>query len=166
MNTRRVNSAAEVILAALAQNRTAAGIALALESAGFLVTPGVDEQARPAPYTATPEAHAQMRAAMSRHFAGQTEVPSPDAPQVCKACGSAPEDWCPDCAACQDGCFGGNDGNPCKHPNARWARRDEDVTPQVTKLRALLAGQRLAGDDPHGLHHDYRLGRDLPTAGA
>lgn len=36
MNTKRVNTVASVILAALTQNRTAAGIALALESAGML----------------------------------------------------------------------------------------------------------------------------------
>lgn len=40
MNTKLVNSAASVINAALTQNRTAAGIALALESAGLLTTPG------------------------------------------------------------------------------------------------------------------------------
>ena len=40
----------------------------------------------------------------------------------------------------------------------------EDVTPQVRKRRALLAGQR-AAQDPYGLHHDYRLGRELPEAG-
>jgi hypothetical protein len=39
VNTKNVNSAAGVILAALEQNRTAAGIALALESAGLLMTP-------------------------------------------------------------------------------------------------------------------------------
>lgn len=39
MNTRLVNSAAGVILAALQQNRTAAGIALALDSAQLLLTP-------------------------------------------------------------------------------------------------------------------------------
>ncbi|MFG3276179.1 hypothetical protein [Streptomyces luteogriseus] len=39
MNTQRVNGAAGVILAALEQNRTPAGIALALESAGLLMTP-------------------------------------------------------------------------------------------------------------------------------
>jgi hypothetical protein len=39
MNTRSVNSAAGVILAAMQQNRTAAGIALALESAGLLMSP-------------------------------------------------------------------------------------------------------------------------------
>jgi hypothetical protein len=40
----------------------------------------------------------------------------------------------------------------------------EDVTPQVQKLRGLLAGQRAALEDPHDseLHHSYRVGRDLP----
>jgi hypothetical protein len=39
---------------------------------------------------------------------------------ACKACGDLPANWCPDCAACESGCFGGNDNNPCSHPNARW----------------------------------------------
>lgn len=39
MNTRLVNSAAGVVNAALTQNRTAAGIAVALESAGLLMGP-------------------------------------------------------------------------------------------------------------------------------
>jgi hypothetical protein len=41
MNTKLVNSAAGVILAALTQNRTAAGIAFALDSAQLLLTPEV-----------------------------------------------------------------------------------------------------------------------------
>jgi hypothetical protein len=39
VNTTSVNTAAGVILAALTQNRTAAGIALALDSAQMLMTP-------------------------------------------------------------------------------------------------------------------------------
>jgi folate-dependent tRNA-U54 methylase TrmFO/GidA len=39
MNTRLVNTAAGVIMAALTQNRTPAGIALALDSAQMLLTP-------------------------------------------------------------------------------------------------------------------------------
>ncbi|WP_262058575.1 hypothetical protein [Streptomyces sp. STR69] len=39
MNTKAINSAAGVINAALTQGRTAAGIALALDSAGLLITP-------------------------------------------------------------------------------------------------------------------------------
>ena len=41
MNAKLVNSAASVILAALKQNRTAAGIAIALDSAQLLLTPAV-----------------------------------------------------------------------------------------------------------------------------
>lgn len=44
MNTRLVNSAAGVILAALQQHRTAAGIALALDSAQLLLTPAVTDE--------------------------------------------------------------------------------------------------------------------------
>jgi hypothetical protein len=42
---------------------------------------------------------------------------------ACKGCGSLPEDWCPDCAACEDGCFGGHKNNPCSHSNASWGGR-------------------------------------------
>jgi hypothetical protein len=46
----------------------------------------------------------------------------------------------------------------------RLPEASEDVTPQVAKLRGLLAGQRAAVEDPHDgeLAHRYRLGRDLP----
>lgn len=46
-------------------------------------------------------------------------------------------------------------------------RPSEDVTPQVTKLRDLLAGQRAAVEDPHDgpLAHRYRVPRDLPPLG-
>jgi len=44
VNTKRVNTAAGVILAALTQNRTSAGIALALESAGLLLTADVQSE--------------------------------------------------------------------------------------------------------------------------
>jgi hypothetical protein len=46
-----------------------------------------------------------------------------DAPTVsgaCKACGSAPDSWCPDCGACQKGCYDGHVDNPCTHANASW----------------------------------------------
>jgi hypothetical protein len=44
---------------------------------------------------------------------------------------------------------------------------EEDVTPQVQKLRNLLAGQRTALEGEHypSVHHRYRLGRDLPPIG-
>ncbi|NUO43705.1 MAG: hypothetical protein HOV82_16910 [Streptomyces sp.] len=68
------------------------------------------------------------------------------APGACDACGSLPQEWCPDCAACRTGCHGGDDGNSCTHPNAPWVRG------------------RVVLEDPHDspLHHPYRVGRDLP----
>jgi hypothetical protein len=39
---------------------------------------------------------------------------------ACKACGSLPDQWCPDCGCCQKGCFDGNVDNPCGHANAPW----------------------------------------------
>lgn len=43
----------------------------------------------------------------------------------------------------------------------------KDVTPQVTKLRNLLAGQRAAVEGEHyvSVHHDYRVSHDLPETG-
>ncbi|MEW1630823.1 hypothetical protein AB0387_26115 [Streptomyces sp. NPDC089173] len=41
-------------------------------------------------------------------------------PDACKSCGDIPAEWCPDCAACRQGCHGGHDNNPCTHPNAPW----------------------------------------------
>ena len=95
------------------------------------------------PYTVTPEAHAQMRAGLSRYFAGVEDphdgplhhdylIPhdlpetgrAPRDPKACDACGDLPEQWCPDCAACRKGCFGGFDGNDCPHTNAPWPGRD------------------------------------------
>ncbi|MFI1165563.1 hypothetical protein ACH4UM_18600 [Streptomyces sp. NPDC020801] len=75
-------------------------------------------------------------------------------PGSCTECGQTPEQWCKGCAKCA--CVDRHD-----------AGCPEDVTPQVTKLRALLAGQHAAVEDPHDgpLHHDYRVGRDLPELG-
>jgi hypothetical protein len=68
---------------------------------------------------------------------------------ACTACGSVPDEWCPDCAACRKGCHGGHDNNPCVHPNAPWA------------------GQRAGVEDPHDgpLAHRYLVPRDLPPLG-
>lgn len=41
-------------------------------------------------------------------------------PGACKACGSAPDSWCPDCAACQRGCYDAFVDNLCTHANASW----------------------------------------------
>ena len=44
----------------------------------------------------------------------------PPFPGACEACGDTDAQWCPDCAACQRGCFGGFNGNDCTHSNAPW----------------------------------------------
>ncbi|MFF3511591.1 hypothetical protein [Streptomyces sp. NPDC002573] len=62
----------------------------------------------------------------------------------------------------------GPDGITRRFAPTQALREDgEDVTPQVQKLRALLAGQRAALEDPHDgpLHHTYRVARDLPEMG-
>ncbi|MFJ8995548.1 hypothetical protein ACIRQH_34730 [Streptomyces sp. NPDC102279] len=116
MNTRLVNSAAGVIQAAQAKDRTPAGIALALESAGLLMSPEVAAELE------------QLRARVAE-LDQQRHEPAPliAPPQ---------------------------------------SLRDE-VTPQVRKLRSLLAGQRAAVEDSHEspLHHSYLVGRDLPEPG-
>ncbi|WP_434744641.1 hypothetical protein [Streptomyces sp. A-14] len=40
---------------------------------------------------------------------------------ACDSCGATPDEWCPDCAACHQGCHGGHANNPCTHPNAPWS---------------------------------------------
>jgi hypothetical protein len=75
----------------------------------------------PAPYTPGPEVHAQMRRFGMRHCSNAKNG-------ACQNCGSLPESWCPDCAACERGCFGGFDGNPCTHSNARWGKSSRPVS--------------------------------------
>lgn len=41
---------------------------------------------------------------------------------TCPGCGDGADQWCPDCACCHQGCFGGHEGNPCTHPSAPWNR--------------------------------------------
>lgn len=93
MNTKAINSAAGVINAALTQNRTAAGIALALDSAGLLMTPE----------TAAELASLRARFAVSDHSV---------------------------------------DEDPIAYALTDKPVAEDDVRPQVRKLRALLAGQR------------------------
>ena len=51
------------------------------------------------------------------------DLPAPAGVQTsgaCKACGSMPEQWCPDCGACQRGCYDGFVDNSCTHASASW----------------------------------------------
>lgn len=99
MNTRAINSAAGVILAAQQQGRLAAGIALALDAAGFLNS----------------REHAAELVAL------RTRVAELDAERA----ESHPADE-----------------DPIAYALTPKAAAVRDVTPQVHKLRDLLAGQR------------------------
>lgn len=48
-------------------------------------------------------------------------LPTPDGSGACDACGDLPAAWCPDCAACREGCYDGHVDNACTHPNASWS---------------------------------------------
>ena len=82
----------------------------------------------------------ELRATSAAPVAGKRK----DA-RACANCGSRPEQWCPDCAACQRGCYSGFKDNPCTHPNAGWPKSGPSAVRSADKLRALLAGQRESG---------------------
>ncbi|MEU0207412.1 hypothetical protein [Streptomyces canus] len=58
--------------------------------------------------------------AMQALRADRDQATKPKDPRGCSACGALPETWCPDCATCEQGCFGGFDGNACTHAKAAW----------------------------------------------
>lgn len=99
MNTRAINSAARIILAALEQNRVPAGIASALDAAGLLNSP---EHAAEV---------VTLRARVAELDAERAE--------------SHPVDE-----------------DPIAYALTPKATAVRDVTPQVQKLRAILAEQR------------------------
>ncbi|MFE9448373.1 hypothetical protein [Streptomyces sp. NPDC006739] len=185
MNTRALNSLADLICRALGQGRTPMGIAMAIDSAGRHMSPEtaaeierlrarVDEVERAyifdtaelkrqiaelqAERHVTNEALADVTVAL-RGAQAETD------PGACQGCGSLPEQWCPDCAACEKGCFGGFDGNECTHANAGWRQPSAEVP--ADKLTQLLAPTQVLREDPHDspLHHSYRLSHDLPELG-
>jgi hypothetical protein len=118
VNTKRVNTAADVILAALTQNRTAAGIATALESAQLLMSP---------------ETAAELRSLRDRVAELQQELAAKDRPA---------------------------DEGPIAYALTEKATAD-GLTRTFAPVAALR--EHTYGGPPH---HDYRLGRDLPQAGA
>ncbi|MFI1562137.1 hypothetical protein ACH4ZX_03585 [Streptomyces sp. NPDC020490] len=207
MNTQLVNSAAGVILAALQQNRTAAGIALALDSAQLLQSPeaaaGLDRlRARVAELEALLAQATEFRlsepgyglyvrqAPGARGFAVLEARRSDKGRRAWTTVGwqysavlSGAELFCwPDAvsavaearrvmpgAVVRDGSSVETADGITRRiaPTQALREGEDDVTPQVTKLRALLAGQRAAVEGEHypTVHHDYRVPRDLPEAG-
>ncbi|MFC9847746.1 hypothetical protein ACFWFF_01350 [Streptomyces sp. NPDC060223] len=205
MNTRLVNTAAGVINAALMQNRTAAGIALALESAQLLMSPETAaelvelrrqlESARVdgARLIRSEQRTAELEAVLGTHRkddqaelerlrarVAELEVGLPvmqkalfkalDRVAELERRIEAEECRCPEPAPLCEGCR-------CKcHTPPREGTVDEDpivfaLTPKaeaaVDRLTALLAPTQALREDAHDspLHHDYRVGRDLPESG-
>lgn len=154
MNTRLVNSAAGVINAALAQCRTAAGIALALESAQMLMTPEIaaelerframelgDIEGRVSAACAEPGHSTWLRAVSGNRGCpwcrvAELEALTPAAIQTCRVCGA-----------------GYSYGEPC----------------QTCEFKARMAAELAVRglEDPHDspLHHSYKTPRDLPELG-
>lgn len=145
MNTKALNSLAELICRAQENGkRTPMGIAMAIDSAQRHMSPETAAElerlrARVAELEAerhsTNESLADMTEALRAAQAPSAQQ-KPD-PRGCQACGSLPEQWCPDCAACQEGCFEGFAGNDCTHANARWRR--PSVEASADKLTRMLA---------------------------
>jgi hypothetical protein len=149
VNTKAINSAAGVINAALTQNRTAAGIALALDSAGLLMTP---------------ETAAELASLRAQFTVSDHPVDEDPIAFALTAEAASVQPVCPVCQhpGCCCSCFGKTPRQDCTHQPA-----EEDVRPQVRKLRALLAVQRAVTEDPHDspLHQTHRISRDLPATG-
>jgi hypothetical protein len=145
VNTRRVNGAAGVINAALAQCRTAAGIALALESAQLLMTPETaaeleryramelgDTDGRVSATCADPGHPTWLRAASDNRACpwcrvAELEALTPARHQTCRVCGA-----------------GYVFGEPCTQ----------------CEFRARMAAEAQAR-----VRRPYRVGHDLPGLG-
>jgi plasmid replication initiation protein len=138
VNAKLVNSAAGVILAALQQNRTAAGIALALDSAQMLMTPETAAELE------------RLRARVAELLAERhsTNEALADVTVAERSADKLTALFAPTQVL-------------------REELVAEAVTPRVQAMRALLDGQRAAVEDPHDgpLHHSYRVPRDLPEMG-
>jgi hypothetical protein len=57
----------------------------------------------------------------------------PNSSGTCRNCGSAPDQWCPDCAACERGCFDAFDGNACTHAQAKWGNAPKPTYTQTAE---------------------------------
>jgi hypothetical protein len=107
MNTKRVNAAAGVILAAQKQRNTAAGIAMALEAAGLLQSP---ESAAELEQLRRVQAVEQERPATAfTHDCGIPLTRRLD-------CGHCPHEVCEDCDRCPHSCRCGSQEDPHDSP--------------------------------------------------
>lgn len=158
MNTRLVNGAAGVINAALAQCRTAAGIALALESAGLLMTPETAAELK------------QLRARVA-----ELEALTPAAIQTCRVCGAGYSYGNP-CSTCL---FKAQMAAATAVGGCPRNVIDGDVGGHFFKVGAVGDGPRCCmycgapetgdasseGEHYAAVHHTYKTPRDLPELG-
>lgn len=149
MNTKRVNSAAGVINAALTQNRTAAGIALALESAQLLLTS--ETAAELERYRAMELGDTDSRVSATCDDPGHpTWLRKPDDERGCPWCRVAELEAAEKRRA--------DVLERCRVDAAEQAQRETDPGRRA-------AWRMLAGEHEAAVHHSYRLGRDLPPTG-
>ncbi|MFD7774322.1 hypothetical protein [Streptomyces sp. NPDC059753] len=168
-----------MILAAQAKDRTPAGIALALESARLLMSPETaaeleqlrswktaDEKVQPhreAISTANMHHIARLEQQLRRvRFLHAKHTDS-------EHCQHDGEPWpCPTLAALDAPV--GEVCHPCGCPK-RFARHADGcptlAAVSVDRLTALLAPTQALREESHDgpLHHDYRIGRDMPETG-
>lgn len=142
MNAKRVNAAAGVILAAQKQKNTAAGIAMALESAGLLQSP---------------ESAAELEQLRAR----VTELETSTAPRLCLCGHSRHAHTVPE----PHSCFAFGQTCPCPTyrqllPDQAWEQQKKNIAASEAR-----AAEQAALEDPHDspLHHTYETPRDLPT---
>ncbi|MFC8124689.1 hypothetical protein [Streptomyces sp. NPDC057302] len=148
MNTRAINSAAGVICAAQQRDRTAAGIALALDAAGHLNSPehaAELEQLRKERETAL----AQRNAVLGTNEQLQTRVEEAGLARItaeneARTLARANKKLRDRVAALEGERAESHsvDEDPIAYALTPKADAVRNVTPQVRKLRALLAGQR------------------------
>ena len=178
MNTQALNSLAELICRAQGQDRTPMGIAFAIDAAGRHMSPETAAELealraevaalraeRHVTNEALDDAVQALRATEVRGELGtlpawlyQRFLPGGIAWEYLDA--ETREYWEHQARAVQRAVQRGGFKDPT-------LRAEDDVTPQVQKLRSLLAVQREAVDGEHYavVHHDYRKGRDLPEMG-
>lgn len=146
MNTKLVETAADLMHRAMLRGtETAAGLAIVLESAQLLQSPE----------TAAETELLRARVAELEAERHSTNEALSDAAEALRE----QRDRIAELEAAQS-------RDALTRTYAPVAALREDVSPQVQKLRNLLAGQREAqGEHYAAVHHTYRISRDLPEMG-
>lgn len=181
MNAKRVNAAAGVVHAAMQSRQTAAGIAAALEAACLLQSPEtaveadrlrarVDEVERAYVFDTAALKRRVAELESERHSTNEALSKAVERVAELEALTPAPIQTCRTCGA------GYTLGQPCStcefqaRMASELAARQQPVEESYDSIPRFSAEeiarwQARQAEDPHDspLHHDYALGRDLPT---